>query len=75
MSYTGSTVMQFAAWRFAESAYFFEGAFLVKIKTVFNTQREPFLDITHGIFLSLKQQQKKLVSNLSELHPPLLKSE
>ena len=41
--------MQFAAWRFAESAYFFEGAFLVKIKTVFNTQREPFLDITHEV--------------------------
>ena len=34
-----------------------------------------FLFSEHGIFLSLKQQQKKLVSNLSELHPPLLKSE
>ena len=33
-----------------------------------------FLFSEHGIFLSLKQQ-KKPVSNLSELHPPLLKSE
>ena len=32
-----------------QSGYFFEGAFLVKIKTVFNTQREPFLDITHEV--------------------------